>query len=582
MRRISQHADPWVDLASALVSQAAANGHTCLDLAAARLQTGPDSGMPISIPMEIEPHEWQQRLSACAAVGSPGQFRPLILNGTRLYLHRYWTYEQYVAQSIQQRSRMPGWAGRLNRVAGAAADRLGLSDEVQLHAACMGATRAFVAICGGPGTGKTFVLARIILLLQYLAADKPLRIELCAPTGKAAVRLQEAMETAFQELPVDQSQALGGLGKARTIHRMLGPKAAGGNFRYHAGHPLPADVVIVDEASMIDLALMARLMQALGPATRLILSGDKDQLASVEAGSIWGDICHGAAGSDLGASANDQVDPKVGLKNQIVVLQTRHRFDEASGISELGQAVNRGDAEGALAMLTHGKFPGIKLRSFATWGQLADVLEQQCLGMFSRLCGAEDPLSALIQLRQYQILTVMRNGPYGMRALNAYVQKVLAAKGRIARSPQDPEGWYAGRPVMVVRNDYYHNLFNGDMGIAMAQEASFQGTGRLAVFFADGQGVPRSLSPHQLPPHETAYAMTVHKSQGSEFERVVLILPDRDVPVLTRELIYTAITRARQSVEIWGDARLLAAAVRRRVVRASGLLEALWGTSAHP
>ncbi|MBR9981849.1 MAG: exodeoxyribonuclease V subunit alpha [Desulfatitalea sp.] len=586
VQRLGRCTDPWVGLAAALVSRAAGEGHVCLDLAAAH---GPAvagvARMPDG-PVPETPEQWRGRLCACAAIGIPGDFRPLILDGERLYLHRYWHNEDSLTRSILARCGPPAEAVPEAELATALATIFADSDAGQQRAARVAASRWFSVISGGPGTGKTYTVARIIRLLQALHPQRPLTIHLAAPTGKAAARLQASVQAVFATGSESVDGGAAKIHPAQTLHRLLGFMPAGAKFRYHADNPLPSDVVIVDEASMIDLALMVRLMAALSAQTRLVLVGDKDQLASVEAGAVLGDICYGVSrgvdgnggsgGPDSGRRAAAVVtdDAAYSLRAQIAVLERSYRFDARGGIGALSRAINAGQPEAALALLGDRDQETIGLTPLDGWAALAAGLEERVLAAFGPLFEGGGPGAALETLNRFRILCAVRKGPFGVEAMNGYVEQVLRAHGRIPPAAAAPSPWYSGRPVMITRNDYYQGLFNGDVGVALDSASGAEHSVRVA--FPDGQDHFKQLARHQLPGHETVYAMTVHKSQGSEFDHVVLVLPDQDLPLLTRELIYTAATRARQTLHIWAPPKLLALAVTRKIQRSSGLRDALW------
>jgi exodeoxyribonuclease V alpha subunit len=430
-------------------------------------------------------------------------------------------------------------------------------------------------ISGGPGSGKTYTIARIILILKALAGPKALQIALAAPTGKAAARLHDAVSQGLASLQTDPLSKNDQSPKAATLHRLLGYRPATGGFHYHADHPLPVDGVIVDEASMVDLGLMARLVAALPSRARLILVGDKDQLSSVEAGAVLGDICYGISNvRPSAATASLDDGPGAGppaLQDRILVLTRNYRFDSQSGIAALCRAINQGDAKQCLSLLNNSDYPDISLRPIAGWRKLKSNLTRETISRIRPLFQMPSTAHALAGLNRFRFLAAVRKGPFGVESINALIEEELKRRALIPRSAGL---WYPFRPLMITSNDYVNELFNGDLGMVEGGDAPGQMT---KIVFEDGKGGYRRLAPHQLPPHETVFAMTIHKSQGSEFDRVVVVLPDRDVPVLTRELVYTAVTRARKSVTIWGDADLLARAVRRHVYRASGLREALWG-----
>jgi exodeoxyribonuclease V alpha subunit len=418
-------------------------------------------------------------------------------------------------------------------------------------------------------------VAKIILLLQRLAAGRPLKILLAAPTGKAAARMQEAVATLLKQESPGQGSDESALPQARTLHRLLGYNPTEARFRYHAAQPLAADAVIVDEASMIDLALMHQLVQAVPPEARLVLVGDKDQLASVEAGAVLGDICHGAQAQEKGA-VPDRItdgDERTSLKRHIAILAHSYRFDGGSGIGALSRAINAGDAGQALSLLADARVPTVSLRPLTDWEHFDTALEADIDHAWQSLFQPTEPGEAFESLARFKILTAVRKGPFGVEAINARVERILRRREWIAAKTVEA-GWYPGRPVMITRNDYNHGLFNGDVGLAM--EAPGVSSGPVQVVFPGSQGVFKAMAPHQLPEHETVYAMTIHKSQGSEFEKIMVVLPDADLPLLTRELIYTAVTRARAAIQVWADPALLARAVQRPIQRASGLREMLW------
>lgn len=562
--RLFPDATAAVLTATALVSRARAEGHSCLDLrdvAGTALSAQPNDPLGVPLPSLAT---WTTELRQCPAVGQPGQFTPLVLDSAgRLYLHRYWEYETNLAAATRSRAgisvnfeRQAQVDDLLNRFFPPGPD----FNPAQRLAASVVAERRCCIITGGPGTGKTRTAAYILALLLELAGEAPLRIALCAPTGKAAARLQESIDKLKPRLPCAQSTLDRLPTESFTLHRLLGIHPVTSQPRFHRLNPLPHDVVIVDEASMVDLALMAKLFDALFPAARIVLLGDKDQLASVEAGAVLGDICHGAS-------------LRSELSRCIVQLDKSHRFADRSGILELSRAVNDGDGNATRQLLQHYDFgrPGLRGRELPAPRMLPAALLQECLPRFADLHRETDPLRALQLLGTFRILCAVRRGPYGVETINRCVeQSVLEATGTVRRGPH-----FAGRPILIQRNDPGLKLFNGDLGILLPDRDA----GTLRAWFSDSAGGVRSVIPARLPEHETAYAMTIHKSQGSEFERVLMILPDRDAPVLTRELIYTGITRAMQAVEIWSTEAVLGKAVSQTVKRNSGLRDALWSES---
>jgi exodeoxyribonuclease V alpha subunit len=427
----------------------------------------------------------------------------------------------------------------------------------QSVAAFAAAQKKFCVISGGPGTGKTHTLVLILALLLELDATRKLRIAVAAPTGKAAARIQESIRQIKSALNCGEDIKAQLPEDATTIHRLLGYRPDSTSFRHNAENPLPFDVVAVDEASMADLALMAKLFQAIPPNARVILLGDKDQLASVEAGAVLGDICAAA-----GENKNSPLAPCV------VQLKKNHRFGADSAIFHLSHAINEGDPEKVFQIL---RSSGAKAKAdlvaavLPERAKLKAALKDKVIAGFGDFLKAADPLAAIAALSRFRVLCALREGPFGVAGLNRVIGEILDEAGLIRRA----EIFYDRRPVMVTQNDYHLKLFNGDIGVIW-HDAS----GSRACFAGADQSL-RTFLPLRLPAHETAYAMTVHKSQGSEFDRVLLLLPDKPSPILTRELLYTGITRARCGVELWFDEAVFRAACAQRVRRNSGLHAAL-------
>ena len=578
-------------LASALVSRYRGEGHICIDLVEfAGTVIEPQGSEPlICPPLET----WLNALAVSPVVGGPGDYRPLILNGTRLYLYGYWDYETKLADALKN------LAGNTFEVF----DELHLKDSFERifpHGDNDGETdvdwrkvAAFASfrsglcvISGGPGTGKTFAVARILALLIEQNRHGQLNIALTTPTGKAATRLQEAIKKAKAGLNCDESVKASIPEEASTIHRLLGSIPNSPSFRFNRDNPLPKDIVIVDEASMVDLALFSMLAQAIRPQSRLILLGDKDQLASVEAGSVLGDIsdtgnihrfspsfienCRRATveeiyESDPGAAA--------GMNDCIVQLSKNYRFSRTSGILALSQAVNAGNGSQAMDLTKNKNIGDIHWKSLPRPDELPRHLRDWITKRYTAYLEASDPLEAFDLFNRSRIICALREGPYGIYNLNISIEHILQKNGLIVRNGR----WYSGRPIMITQNDYNLRLFNGDIGITMTDHEK---GGEPWVFFMGPDGSIRSFPPLRLPDHETVYAMTVHKSQGSEFDEVLLVLPDRDARVLTRELIYTAITRAKEEIQIWGKEDIFLTAIQRRIRRSSGLRDALWGQPA--
>jgi exodeoxyribonuclease V alpha subunit len=356
-------------------------------------------------------------------------------------------------------------------------------------------------------------------------------------------------------------------------------------FRHGAENPLAVDLMIVDEVSMVDLALMAKLMEALPESARLVLIGDRDQLASVEAGSVLGDICGRARpgfspgfGGLIRRLTGQTVPLDSGghpLQDSIVELQVSRRFPAGSAIGMLSRAVNRGDADGALALLSQTGDESVDWRQPQPGRDGAADWEHRLSAGYTAYRPGPDPARALQELGRFKVLCAHRHGANGVEALNRMTERLLVREGQLPEGPRRGSPWYPGRPVLITQNDYGLQLFNGDIGVSLRDPGGF--SGELAVFFAEGGGGLRRYLPYRLPGHETVFAMTVHKSQGSEFDEVLLALPEEDSPVLSRELVYTALTRARRRFTLSGRREVIAAAIQRRIERTSGLRDALWG-----
>ena len=743
-------ADPRVILAAALASHQLGRGHVCLDLHA----TLDNPAFALSLPPEggaaggsvrdlrgevfrgLTAEAWRTVLKQSeelVADHAPGgehtsDSRPLVLVGLRVYLRRYWDYEQRVAEGVRARldassaiaAQLPlDTTRKLLDVLFPAPEAEAVTTDWQRVACALAARSAFGIITGGPGTGKTTTVVKLLALLQALAlgaaggddaagagasihAARPLRIRLAAPTGKAAARLNESIANAIARLPFEalERSVVSGTNRAvepdrgenadarlaarlrasiptrvTTLHRLLGSRPGSRRFRHDARNPLALDVLVIDEASMVDLEMMAAVLAALPAGGRLILLGDKDQLASVEAGSVLGELCHRA---EAGHYAHDTADwltracaaalpPGLidtdgdRLDQGIAMLRTSFRFDAASGIGRLATAVNAGDTAHALAVLAEGagdlrreridESAHAAFRAMVLEGETSEVAPRstgdrgadlgvdsgpesgQDSGQDSGLDSepeaalqstvepasvlateaaasagpaevpprhgyrhyletllrsrpaAEAPLAefdawasrVLRAHRGFQVLCALRTGPWGVEGLNQRIATVLHQAGLI----QETQGWYLGRPVLVTQNDYTLGLMNGDVGITLARPDPNGGEWKLRVAFeaGDGSGAIKWVLPSRLQAVDTVFALTVHKSQGSEFEHAALALPERASPILTRELLYTGITRARSYLTLITPAGddLLDEVIRRRVLRSSGLLAALRG-----
>ena len=560
LHRLDPNADESVLLAGALAGERVISGEVCVDLVHLANSTvfDSDDAPGMSAPdLDL----WQQALKSSPLVSDGTATTPLVVTPDgRLYLYRYFELERRLAELIMQRTQICDVAIDSTQLE-AALDTLFPDDATsadQRNAATLAVHNRFTVISGGPGTGKTATVVRILTLLSQLKLAAPERMLLCAPTGKAAARLREALAdtlpavTPGDTLPTD----------AVTAHRLLGWRP-GKKPRYHAMRPLNCDLLVLDEASMVDLALMVSILEALPAHARLILLGDRDQLSSVEAGAVLGDICRAA---DSGP-----------LADTLAPLTHNWRFGAHSPIAALASAVREARVTDALTLLDDPASAQISLQAAQEDAALDALLAEQITPVYAEVArlvreGA-DAKAVFEKLGSLMVLCAHRTGRRGVTDLNRRVSAQLGTGG--ALSPGLPA--YPGQPLMVTRNDTALGLFNGDIGVVMPDADS---PGRLQAVFIDTAGDEHAVSLGRLPEHETAYAMTVHKAQGSQARQVVLVLPTQLSPVLSRELIYTGITRAGHSLAIWGDREVLASAISRSAQRATGLSARLQGRSA--
>ncbi len=619
-------------LLAALTSHQVGRGHICLDLRAMLS----DPGKTLSLPPEEQPGEKMfvqspnvltdislSFLEDClqeSPLVAPGSGNtPLVLEAGLLYMRRYWQYTRSVAENILDRltreSPVPdNLSERLDQLfVPLRGDREKAKAQIdwQSVATAIAARSAFCVISGGPGTGKTTTVVYLLALLQQSALEKgkKLRIRMAAPTGKAAARLTESMSQTMTSLPENMRKTLPE--GVTTLHRLLGSRLDTRHFVHHDQNPLHLDLLVVDEASMIDLEIMAALLAALPENARLILLGDKDQLASVEAGAVLGDLCqYGEEGHywtetiqwikrHTGYDLNDFRGAGAPLDQHIALLRKNHRFGEKSGIGALSRAINTGNPKSVEAVWQMG-FTDIRRLSVNTpddnaFAHLildgdtplsdshvasgADSNQQSKKGYRAYLervksGPGKDPEDIWIRktirdFGAFQLLSPLRKGIWGVEGLNETAADILFRSGLIGAR----EGWYSGRPVMITRNDYSLGLMNGDTGIVLYVNEDNGKKGKtLRGVFPMPDGSLKKVLPSRLNHVETVYAMTVHKSQGSEFDHTAVVLPDHMTPVLTRELLYTAITRSREWFTLVSPNNdLLGEAVRRRIHRASGL-----------
>jgi exodeoxyribonuclease V alpha subunit len=592
--RLCGETDERALLAVALTVRAVRSGSVCVRLDDLDTLAAPEveDVTPLADLPWPDPATWQSVVCASpvVAVGATGPDRPARWVDGRLYLDRYWRDEQVVRSHVVDR--LGAGAARVDTMRLSAACHRVFDqpqDDRQRLAAAAAVLSRLTVLTGGPGTGKTTTVARVLAVLHE-SLGSGLRVALAAPTGKAAARLQEAVREVVAEMG-DADRRRVGLPEATTVHRLLGWRAGSSTrFRHDGDHHLPHDVVVVDETSMVSLPLMARLLEAMRPQARLVLVGDPDQLASVEAGAVLGDLVARTVTSDALPSALASVlpddvptDPAVrsALRAGVVRLEVVHRHGAVIGA--LAAAIRAGDADETLRLLRAGE---PRVTFVETVGDVAGETELSGVRQRAEEAGvalvaaarAGDVPGALAALESHRVLVAHRRGPAGVAhwalLVEEWVDKAWAVQQAQGEKGPDNESqhggygdevWYPGRPLLVTRNDRDTGLFNGDTGVVVAAPTA----GVVAAFGDPAR--PLLVRPHRLPSVETVHAMTVHRAQGSQFAEVSLVLPAPTSPLLTRELLYTAVTRAREAVCVVGTADAVRAAVQRPVRRASGL-----------
>lgn len=641
IRRISGEADETLLLSVALVSRFVGEGHICLDLCnlekkeqypwkvaaeETRKESSQEKLLQVALPDAKSWSNSLRRFPACIGTPKDQERRPLVLDDSnRLYLHRYWQYEQWVATKLREMA-APANPPLDPQNLGAKLKALfpdnhpPQGEERQRMAAFSALRNRLTIISGGPGTGKTYTVARILALLASDSEPaRPLRIRLAAPTGKAAVRMVESIREAKEKGKELVAYSQGAIPEgASTLHRLLGSIPGSPYFRHGATNPLQADVVIVDEASMVDLPMMAKLLQALGPDTRLILLGDSNQLASVEPGYVLGDICGSADVSAFsqpfltdyvkatGLTPKDSAlrwNGPVGFGDCLIELVYSMRFPPGGPVAAISSAVKAAesdqDAESAWNLLFSKAGPNADIALHAAPERLRDAkgrplknLRQIIVEGYKNFLDTETPEEAFGALDRFRVLCATRRGPYGVKTVNQLVEEILSfqditERTRPCKNALNPtSAFYDHQVIMVTQNDYALNLFNGDIGVVLQWKDEVE-KAHLGVFFEKSPDDPepfRSVPPNMLPDHETAFAMTIHKSQGSEFENLLILLPPLDSDLLSKELVYTAITRVKPDgssygrsghIDLWCSEQVFKSAILRRALRFSGLKEAL-------
>lgn len=579
--RIVRSSDESVQLALALTVRALRMGSVCIDLLTVATNVFDESEEEVDVtglPWP-KPADW---LAACRAspmvsdgAEAPGG-RPLRLAHGRMYLERYWQQEETLRTQLQSRAaalRPPVDLERLTTSLDRLFDGSGLhagETDKQRLAAAVSALSWVTVVAGGPGTGKTTTVARLLALLRDHPGPR-VRIALAAPTGKAAARLEEAVRSAATELDTDDQSRLGEV-TASTLHRLLGWVPGNrGRFRHNARNHLPFDVVVVDEMSMVSLTMMARLLEAVRPSARLILVGDPDQLSSVEAGAVLADITRATAAPEeelLGQLGILGLAPDVAEPTARGVVELTHTWRYAGAIDQLARAIRASDADATMQVLRSGSADLLFVDATDQDAVGLGELELQVRHAGRRMHAAAqegDVDGAVAALDQHRLLCAHRQGPFGVIRWSREVERWVSEA--VPGYAQDGE-WYAGRPLLVTANDYELGLYNGDTGVVVNTDAG------LRAAFARG-GAPSLIAPVRLAAVQTMHAMTVHRAQGSQFSCVSVIVPPPESPLLTRELLYTAVTRATHRVQVFGSEEAIRRAVLRPARRASGLRERL-------
>ena len=551
-------------------------GHVCFDLT--RLQNiEPQIWLELNSP-EID--DWIKVLKLASnrhVVSFGDQLAPLMFIENKLYFQRMWLDEGFVAQYFNQTQLDITTNIDLKQILNQLFTYDSASIDWQKIAVAIALTRKVAIISGGPGTGKTTTVAKI--LAGIVLNNPTTRIVSAAPTGKAASRLTESLGRAIEQLSFE---SLNIKTEAVTLHRLLGAKTDNRSFSYNKHNQLHIDVLVIDEASMVDLNMMARIIEALPASARLILLGDKDQLSSVEAGAVFGDLCDFISNgySQLRAHELSRLtgytipiadQPTMAITDSICLLKKSYRFNESSGIGLLANAVKEGRYLNVKKLLADNTLQDIsyyELLSNQTYQAVLNDCVEHYKNYLNAINRSNDIATVLTKFTQCRLLCALREGKFGVEGLNKQIELLLAKHKLIRLNHRDQ--WYIGRPIMILRNSTSLGLYNGDIGITLTAEHD---SSKLRVYFPFSDGTIKGFSPYRLPEHETAYAMTIHKSQGSEFDHVNIILPTEFSPLLNRSLLYTAITRAKKAVSIFADAKILERVVKSQIHRESGLVE---------
>lgn len=559
-------------LAAAACIQAQRNGHVCLDLGKLEqdyLFNEPETGYKVTDELV---KEWISALKNSPLVSSGNELQPLVLEEKRLYLHRFWKYEEELSEWIKAKSSavhdISDEGKKVLQLLLAPSGDL-FETNWQHLAVVLSFIKDLVIISGGPGTGKTYTVLNIMAAQKMAHSGEKFRIGLAAPTGKAARRLIDSIEGGIDNLPDQIRLQLEIPEEALTVHKMLGANFRGNSFKFNEHNKLPYDMVVVDEASMLDLTMWVRLIRAIGADTKLVVLGDKDQLASVEAGSILGDICGGEntfsqhiatlVANTIGMEIPSSEAPAT-INDSVVFLTKSYRFGEESGIGAFSKAINASDTEQALSILRDSKYPDL------TWFDTSSKNMQKVMadyGVSHFEVYVKVPQEERLEAsNRRKILCALRQSDYGVETLNQSIEHQIRQKKGLLNSSE----WYEGRIVMATRNDAVLKVRNGEIGMYREAENHIRFEGEQAL----------NISATRLKEYEPAFAITIHKSQGSEFQEVAIILPNKINTILSKEILYTAVTRARQSTLIIANETILRKTIERSVSRNSGVQQKIW------
>ncbi|MEA5097402.1 MAG: exodeoxyribonuclease V subunit alpha [Burkholderiaceae bacterium] len=566
---------PLINRIAREVSLATSEGHVCVMLSDLAQQSP-----------NLDGENMRRLLLSSGVVGTPEapDTRPLILDEDgRIYLHRYFDYERRLARRLLTAATPAEIVPRHMKLR---LDELFARHEDedapdwQKIAAALALQRKLTIISGGPGTGKTTTVVNLLACL--LEQNPSCRIALAAPTGKAAARMQEAIRQRAAALPAKIQSRLPA--ESFTIHRLLGVTPNEGQFRHHAGNLLAVDALVVDEASMLDVALAAKLLDAVPSNARVILLGDKDQLAAVEVGAVFSELsatptlspnCIAGLAMLTGIAAETIVPPaplhETPLHDSVIWFSRNYRFSSNSAIGTLAQEINRGQSDAAIGILRAASDSSVKWFEdgdrFPAVATMRHILDGYAGFLNALRDNINDRISVFDAFDRFRVLCALRQGTRGVDEINRTISHHFRQALNHPLDPGERSAWYPGRPVMVLHNDYLMKLFNGDIGIVLPDD-----TGQLMAYFPDAEDGLRAIAPVRLPQHETAFAMTVHKSQGSEFDSVLLLLPSQHSRVVSRELLYTGITRARQRAALAGSESVLRQTIESPTERRSGLI----------